>query len=73
MQLKPYDIKIGVVDGAAVTLVIELLISQLGGRGKEVVLGDTIVVDELLGLLGAVVEMKVVVMEGVQHGVDCAV
>ena len=37
------------------------------------VLGDTMVVDELLGLLGAVVERKVVVMEGVQHGVDCVV
>ena len=45
----------------------------LGGRAKEVVLGDTMVVDELLGLLGAVVERKVVVMEGVQHGVDCVV
>lgn len=61
---------------AAVTLVMNpsvLLISQLGGRAKEVVLGDTMVLDELLGLLGAVVERKVVVMEGFQHGVDCVV
>lgn len=76
MHLKPYDVRVGVVDSAAVTLVMNpsvLLIIPLGGRAKEVVLGDTMVVDELVGLLGAVLESKVVVMEGVQHGVDCVV